>query len=64
MNFKNINPGDKVRFLTFANGRFSPPVTRSAKVNALLIFPHHVVVNYGPNGTVVDARNFVAVVRK
>jgi hypothetical protein len=59
MSFKNLQRGDKVRFLVYANGRFSPPVERVARVNPLLIFPDHVVVNYGTFGTVVDDRNFV-----
>lgn len=33
---------------------------RTAKVNPLLVFEDHVVVNRGNNGTVVDRSNFIS----
>lgn len=50
--FYNIQPGDTVHWVD----RFGVP--RRAKVNPLLIFPGHVVVNHGPCGTVVDDSNY------
>lgn len=62
MTFQNIKPGDRVRFLLRPTGRgYTEAFT--AKVNPLLIFPDHVVVNHGNNGTVVDSRNFIKVIR-
>lgn len=58
MSFQNISKGNTVVFVD----RFGSE--RRAKVNPLLIFPTHVVVNYGTNGTVVNESNFVRVVGK
>ena len=55
--FKNLNAGDSVRF-TYRDGERTAPVLR------MLTFPDHVVVKFGSCGHVVDAHNFVRVVRR
>jgi hypothetical protein len=62
MAFQNIKAGDRVRFAIRApTGPILSHIT--AKVNPLLIFDHHVVVNHGNNGTVVDSRNFLCIIK-
>lgn len=51
--FQGIKPGDKVTFRD-RSGR-----EHTAKVNPLLIFATHVVVNYGNFGEIVDRANYV-----
>lgn len=57
--FQNISAGSLVRFRIWnrATGRYT---TVSGKVNPLLIFGCHVVVNRGPFGSVVDSANYVS----
>lgn len=55
MSFRNIKAGDRVRFVIRHSYGMT---THTAKVNPLLIFHGHVVVNHGVNGTVVDGGNF------
>jgi hypothetical protein len=57
MSFQNIQDVDTVVYRG-ADGK-----KRGAKVNPLLIFTHHVVVNRGNNGTLVNDRNFVSVIK-
>ncbi len=52
-----VRSGDVVRFR-------SRNMTRTASVVGPLIFDDHVVVRFGACGTVVDASNFVAFVRR
>ena len=56
MSFKNIRAGDRVKFLDYAGGNTF--VERIARVNPLLIFPDHVVVNHG--GRVVNSSNYIS----
>jgi hypothetical protein len=58
MSFYNIRKGNTVVF------RDRLGAEQKAKVIPLLIFPNHVVVSYGNNGTVVNESNFVRVVGK
>lgn len=67
MSYKGIKPGDKIKFKQYAGLGLKGPEYRDAvaKVNPLLIFDEHVVVNVGgKHGTpqVVDGSNFVGVV--
>lgn len=55
--FQGIRGGDSVRF-TYRG------TERSAAAIPLLLFPDHVVVRFGPCGHVVDAQNFVRIVRR
>jgi hypothetical protein len=57
MSFQNIRPGDRIRFSVRGQ-------TVTAMVNPLLIFPTHVVVNHGNNGTVVSDTNFLHIVKR
>lgn len=64
MAFQGIKAGDVVEFqryfgLSLSKGR--DVSVYQAKVNPLLIFEDHVVVNYGNNGSVVNASNFIRV---
>lgn len=64
MAFQNLVAGDVVRFtVPTIGGPRDAFQYRTASVIRMLTFPHHVVVNYGACGHVVDARNFVRVVR-
>jgi hypothetical protein len=59
MNFMNIKRGDTVVFYKFdINGKST---IHKARVNPLLIFPTHVVVNHGNNGTVITETNFCGI---
>ena len=64
MSYKGIKPGDRVKFKQYAGMGLKGPEYKEAvaKVNPLLIFDEHVVVNYGNNGQVVNAKNFIGVV--
>ncbi len=69
MAFMNIQAGDRIRFKQYAGlGRNGPEYREKvAPVNALLIFPAHVVVNVGGKyGTpqVVDENNFLGIARR
>ncbi len=71
MSFKNIQAGDRITFfcpngITIQHGVGSVQQysKKTAKVNPLLIFEDHVVVNWGNNGAVVDEENFIKAVRK
>jgi hypothetical protein len=55
MTFQNIKANQMVWF----RDRFG--AIHKAKANALLLFPDHVVVNYGNNGMVVNESNIVRV---
>lgn len=57
MTYKNLNPGDSVRF-KYRDGEKSAPVLR------MLTFDDHVVVKFGSCGHVVDDNNFVRIVRR
>jgi hypothetical protein len=66
MNFKGIQPGAKVTFqryngLQLVHGAVvSTWKKTTAKVNPILIFSTHVVVNHGNNGQVVDENNYIS----
>ena len=60
MSFKNLRGGDTIEFWR-RNGAGQPRTLIRARVQHLLVFPEHVVVNLGGRyGTpyVVDATNF------
>lgn len=63
--FKGIKAGDRVRFRLYSGskllwGKSVPEYkVRTATVNSLLLFEHHVVVNLGPFGQVVNAENYL-----
>jgi len=61
MTFKDIKAGDKITFNSYAGRGLKGPEykRKTAKVNPLLIFENHVVVNYGTFGQVVDQGNFI-----
>ena len=67
MSYKGIKPGDRVKFKQYAGLGLHGPEYKDAvaKVNPLLIFDEHVVVNVGGKHgrpQVVDGSNFVAIV--
>jgi hypothetical protein len=68
--FHNLRGGDVVRFLvpggcSLIGGRIIRDWSeKTARVNPMLCFEHHVVASYGPHGTVVDSANLVAIKRK
>lgn len=67
MSFKNIQPGQRVKFRQYAGLGLKGPEYKQAvaPVNALLIFDDRVVVNVGGKfgrPQVVNAENFIAVV--
>ncbi len=67
MSFKGIKAGDRIKFRQYAGLGLNGPEYRDAvaKVNPLLIFPGHVVVNVGGKHgipQVVDDANFIGVV--
>lgn len=69
MSFMNLKGGDRVEFRQYAGLGLKGPEykNRVAKVQRLLVFDDHVIVNLGgPYGTpgLVDASNFVRVVRR
>lgn len=64
MTFKNIKAGDKV---TFWNTGYGLDANRkqirrkvTAKVNGMLLFDGHVVVNHTAFGKVVDEGNYIS----
>lgn len=66
MAFKDIKAGDKVKYRAYAGMGLKGPEykIKIAKVNPLLIFAHHVVVNAGDIPQVVNEQNFVEVIKK
>lgn len=61
MSFKNIRTGDRVVFLAYNGMGPNGPEFKevNGRVNPLLIFEDHVVVNHGNNGHVVNADNYI-----
>ncbi len=63
MNYRGIKRGDQITFKQYAGRGLNGPEYKeaSATVKLWLIFAHHVVVNSGPCGTVVDDDNIIAI---
>ena len=66
--FESLRGGDTIKFrvrngMTTKNGKARCEWSvRTAKVNPLLCFEDHVVVNHTSTGTVVDRTNFISLI--